>query len=397
MAIATVFASRDEPLLIGSIKTNLGHTEAASGLASIIKTVLALEKGVIPPSINFEKPNPKIPLEDWHLKLVKKLERWPAAAIRRASINNFGYGGANAHIIMEESAPWLSAPGCENSHANAHSNGHSDEHLHVSGADWNNAETNGHQPLSSNDTKVLILSGKDEQACQKMISNLSDFLEQSKSTQENAEEYLQSLVYTLGERRTRFPWTAAYPVPVTAGFKTVIQTLRSPKFKPSRSSHQPRIGMVFTGQGAQWYAMGRELVASYPVYKASLEEAEGYLKQLGADWSLMEELSRNAEATRINSVALSTPICVALQISVVRLLRSWGVVPVAVTSHSSGEFAAAFTAGALSYQKAMAFSYYRAHLAADKSLHGPVKGAMIAVGMLPKPRPLADSCDFLPC
>lgn len=384
-AIATVFASRNEPLLIGSIKTNLGHTEAASGLASIIKTALALERGVIPPSINFEKPNPKIPLEDWHLRLVRKLERWPVAAVRRASINNFGYGGANAHIIMEESHPWLSAPGCENLQANVHLNGHLDEHPRVPRVDWNPTETNHHQPLGTDDSKVLILTGKDEQACQKMISNLGDFLEQSESTQENAEDYLQSLAYTLGERRTRFPWTAAYPVPVTAGFEAVIKTLRSPKFKPSRSSNQPRIGMVFTGQGAQWYAMGRELVTSYPVYKASLEEAEQYLKQLGAEWSLMEELLRDVETTRINLVSLSTPICVALQISLVRLLRSWGVVPVAVTSHSSGELAAAFAVGALSYQKAMAFSYYRAVLAGDKSLHGPVKGAMIAVGMLPKP------------
>jgi acyl transferase domain-containing protein len=250
-------------------------------------------------------------------------------------------------------------------------------------------ETTWRPLLTKNDYKVLILSGKDEQACQKMISGLADFLEQRKSTQENGERYLESLIYTLGERRTRFPWAAAYPVPVIAGFDPVIQTLRSPKFKPSRSSRQPRIGMVFTGQGAQWYAMGRELITSYPLFKASLEEAEGYLKQLGADWSLMEELSRDVETTRINSVALSTPICVALQISLVTLLQSWGVVPVAVTSHSSGEIAAAFAVGALSYQKAIAFSYYRAVLAAEKSLRGPVNGAMIAVGMFLQPRPLA--------
>ncbi|KAF4962500.1 hypothetical protein FSARC_9423 [Fusarium sarcochroum] len=380
-AIATVFACRDEPLLVGSVKTNLGHTEAASGLASIIKTVLALEKGIIPPSINFEKPNPKIPLQDWNLKLVRKLEKWPAAKIRRASVNNFGYGGANAHIVMEESRLWLPAPESEDSHANTRSNRHPEDHPLVSSADQNHADenTNGYQPISSSDVKILILSGRDEQACQRMISNLADFLEQVKATESNAEEYLQSLAYTLCERRTIFPWAAAYPVPVTPSFEDVVQTLRSPKFRPSRSSRQPRIGMVFTGQGAQWYAMGRELIESYPVYRASLEEAEKYLKQLGADWSLMEELSRDAGTTRINSVALSTPICVVVQISLVRLLRSWGVVPVAVTSHSSGEMAAAFAADALSYKQAMAFSYYRALLATDKSLGGPVEGAMIAI------------------
>lgn len=378
-AIANVFAPSGEPLLIGSVKTNLGHTEAASGLVSIIKTVLALERGIIPPSINFEKPNPKIALEEWNLKLVRKLQNWPAGATRRASINNFGYGGANAHVILEDSASWVPAfddsnknsNGYSNGHSNGYSNGHSNGHLNLHGTNGNHDESN-----------VLILSGKDEQACHKIISNIGDFLEQAKSTQQNPKEFLNSLAYTLGERRTRFPWIAAYPVPVMGGFEAVIQTLRSPKFKPSRSSRQPRIGMVFTGQGAQWHAMGRELVEVYPVYRASLEEAEGYLKKLGADWSLMDELSRDAETTRINEVLLSTPICVALQISLVRLLRAWGVVPVAVTSHSSGEIAAAYAVGALSYRQAMAFSYYRAVLAADKSLRGPVKGGMIAVGML---------------
>ncbi|KDN68946.1 putative beta-ketoacyl synthase domain-containing protein [Colletotrichum sublineola] len=380
-AIASVFKCTSEPLLIGSVKTNLGHTEAASGLASIVKTALALEKGVIPPSINFERPNPKIPLEDWRLRLVRKLEPWPAAAVRRASINNFGYGGANSHIIMEESTPWLPAVRNENGHANCHANGHLNEHPQASGENTTYTDINRCQSVSGSDPKVLVLSGKDEQACQRMIANLGNFLEQKESTQENVEGYLQSLAYTLGERRTRFPWIAAYPVPVAAGFDTVIRTLRSPKFMPKRSSRQPRIGMVFTGQGAQWHAMGRELIAAYPVYKASLEEAEKYLTQLGADWSLIEELSRDAESTRINSVALSTPICVAVQISLVRLLRSFGVVPVAVTSHSSGELAAAYAAGGLSYQKAMAFSYFRALLAADKSLQAPVKGGMIAVGL----------------
>jgi NADPH:quinone reductase-like Zn-dependent oxidoreductase/malonyl CoA-acyl carrier protein transacylase/acyl carrier protein/predicted O-methyltransferase YrrM len=130
--------------------------------------------------------------------------------------------------------------------------------------------------------------------------------------------------------------------------------------------------------------VGRELVSAYPTYKASLETAEAYLKELGANWSLLEELARDAEASRINEVELSTPICVAVQISLVRLLGAWGIMPVAVTSHSSGEIAAAYAAGSLSYREAMAIAYYRAVLAAEKSLgkaHGHEEGAMIAVGL----------------
>lgn len=131
--------------------------------------------------------------------------------------------------------------------------------------------------------------------------------------------------------------------------------------------------------------MGRELIHAYPTYKASLQTAERYLKELGANWSLLEELSRDADASHINDVELSTPICVAVQISLVRLLRAWGIEPDAVTSHSSGEIAAAYAAGAIGFREAMAISYYRAVLAAEKSLgrssHGSEEGAMIAVGL----------------
>ncbi|KAK7215670.1 hypothetical protein V2G26_003673 [Clonostachys chloroleuca] len=387
-AIANVFQSHREPLLIGSIKTNIGHTEAASGLASIVKTALAMERGVIPPSINFESPNPKITLEEWNLKLVRSLENWPDTPIRRASINNFGYGGTNAHIILEDAASWVSslpdktghANGSSDGRLNGHLNGHSNSNNHSTSYS-NGVWENDGQNRPNGPSKILLLSGKDEQACQKMVSRLTEFLSDNKTSTSKTEEFLESLAYTLGQRRTRFPWIAAHTVPITDGIDEVIQTLQSPKFKPTRSSSRPRIGMVFTGQGAQWHAMGRELMDAYPVYKASLEEGEEMLKEFGAEWSMIEELYRDAESSRINEVSLSTPICVAVQVSLVRLLRSWGIVPVAVTSHSSGEMAAAYAAGAMSYRQAMAYSYHRAVLAANKDFQGPVKGGMIAVGL----------------
>jgi len=361
-AIAAVFQpgrSAGEALRIGSIKTNIGHTEPTSGLASIIKVVLALEKGMIPPSINFEKPNAKLALDEWRLKVATELEQWPAssAGVRRASVNNFGYGGSNAHAIIERGGSWLPAIAIKS---------------RING-------TNGDVLPKYYKTKVLILSARDEQACQRMVSNLKEFLEQKEP--DDPETFLESLAYTLGQRRTLFPWVAAHSVPFTQGIDEVIKALDSPKFKPSRTSRQPRIGMVFTGQGAQWHAMGRELIIAYPVFKTSLEEADGYLSQIGADWSLMEELSRDAETTRINETGLSIPICVALQISLVHLLRAWGVTPTAVTSHSSGEISAAYTVGAITYRAAMAIAYHRSALASDKSLRGPVKGGMVAIGL----------------
>nr|UWV21337.1 polyketide synthase 4 [Chaetomium globosum] len=322
-AIATVFGGsgrrRENPLLMGSIKTNIGHTEAASGLASIIKTALAMERGVIPPSINFEKPNPKIALDDWNLKLVTDTS-------------------------------WRPEPVAESGSTNGYSNGLDDEAQ-----------------------RVLILSAKDQSACQRMVSNLKNFLVAQKESIERADprKFLESLAYTLGQRRSRFSCVAVYPVPVTKGVDAVVRALDSPAFKPSRNSRRPRI-------------VGRELVNAYPTYKASLEMAGAYLEEFGANWSLLEELSRDADTSRINEVALSTPICIAVQISLLRLLRAWGVVPVAVTSHWSGEIAAAYAAGALSFREAMAVSYYRAVLAAGEHpgrAPGKEEGAMIAVGL----------------
>lgn len=385
-AIAAVFKpgrEHNQLLRIGSIKTNIGHLEATSGLASVVKVALSLEKGFIPPTINFENPNPRLALDVWRLKVASDLEPWPSTitgTARRASINSFGYGGANAHVIMEQppelqSHPIATEENTFNSTACGVVNGHTS-------AEADSAPSKSRaMAMSSHETQVIILSAKDEYSCEKMITNLKEYLQQKNEERENIDSFLHSLAYTLGQRRTVFPWAAAYPVPVTQGVEAAIQALNSPKFKPYRSSRRPRIGMVFTGQGAQWHAMGRELIPRYPIFTASLAEAEGYLEELGADWSLMEELNRDAENTRVNETSLSIPICVAIQISLVRLLRSWGVSPAAVTSHSSGEIAAAYTVQAINYRQAIEIAYHRAVLAANPALRGPIKGGMVAIGL----------------
>ncbi|RDW76674.1 type I polyketide synthase [Aspergillus mulundensis] len=363
-SIAAVFGDREQPLRIGSVKTNIGHTEAASGLAGLIKVVLAMEKGYIPPSVNFESPNPKLKLDEWKLKVAERLEEWPVPADQpwRASVNNFGYGGTNSHVIVEG----------------------------VPRRQLENGHVNGKAKVKT-ESKVLLFSGRDEQACQRMVSNTMEYLQQRKEkepdmTPEQVNALMQNLAWTLTQHRTRFSWVSAIPVKYSASLDTVIDALESPAptSKPVRIPDTPaRIGMVFTGQGAQWHAMGRELITPYPVFRATLDEAERYLNELGADWSLTEELSKDAGTTRVNDTGLSIPICVAVQIALVRLLKSWGITASAVTSHSSGEIAAAYTVGALSLRQAMAVAYYRAAMAADPTLRsadGP-KGAMVAVGV----------------
>lgn len=393
-AMAAIFGGgegRDKEehyLRIGSVKTNVGHTEAASGLAAIIKGVLCLEKGLIPPTVNYETPNPKLKLDEWRLKVVRTIEQWPDSLVdgpHRMSINNFGYGGANAHVILESADPWTLTSDLDLDAVNgngSHSvNGNGD--LNGSGYSDGSYLTND----TTDDTKVLILSARDERGYQQVVSDLKAYLEKHKSLgPEASRQLLHNLSYTLGERRTLFQWVGAHQVRLEKDgtLDAAIQALESPRFKPRRRpSDSPRIGMIFTGQGAQWYAMGRELLTSYPVFRQSIEEAEAYLHALGADWSLLEELQRDAKTTRVHATEISIPVCVALQIALVRLLEAWGITASAVASHSSGEIAAAFTVGALTHRQAMATAYYRAMLVADETKRAPgaAKGAMAAVGL----------------
>ncbi|OBT54633.1 Type I Iterative Polyketide synthase (PKS) [Pseudogymnoascus sp. 24MN13] len=398
-AIASVFRehkSRTEPLLVGSVKTNVGHTETTSGLASIIKVALALEKGQIPPSANFEKPNEEIDLDDWHMKIPTKLEEWPKGTIRRASVNNFGYGGANCHVVMQDCQSFIDPKSAEAKHIAHETNGtdangsnNKSAVSRINNTDGINGTNgikgvnstngiNGHH--TSHTPRIIILSGKDETACEAVASNLRDYL--LKSEQANDESFFASLAYTLSQRRSIFPWVSAQPA---QNVSELIGLIDSGELKPGGTMDRPpRLGFVFTGQGAQWFAMGRELFDAYPVFKGCLLEAEGYLKALGATWSLTEELKRDEKSSRVSDVALSTPLSVALQIALARLLQSWGITPSAVTSHSSGEMAAACAVGALSLDSTMASVLSRGELVGEVTQFAERKGGMIAVGLSPE-------------
>ncbi|KAI1176151.1 hypothetical protein F4777DRAFT_578200 [Nemania sp. FL0916] len=380
-AIASIFKdgrSPEKPLFIGSVKSNLGHTEPASGLASLLKVVMALERKIIPPSINFERPNPALSLEKWNLKVPNKCEEWCPGqdGVRRASINNFGYGGGNAHVIVEEWTSPATPDQSRLSNRDGHANGNG---YHSSNGIAELLVTNGygtrHHGLRSS---VFTLSANDDRTCQVVATNLTKYLSDKKLSglQEEA-EFLTNLAYTLDRRRTLFSYASTF---VAASVPELITALENPKHrKPQRSCvEQPRIGFVFTGQGAQWYAMGRELIETYPVYKASLLEADGYLQEFGSDWSLLEELLRDEKTSRVGQLAISTPLCVALQISLVRLLEHWGISPAGVSSHSSGEIAAAYAAGALTYRSAMAIGYCRVESAPTATA---ATGGMMAVGV----------------
>ncbi|RWA09000.1 hypothetical protein EKO27_g6114 [Xylaria grammica] len=343
------------PAIVGSVKTNIGHTEPVSGLAAIIKSIHVLQNRAIPPNLNYQTTNPKIPLKDWNLTVPTDVIKLPDTYPLRVSVNNFGYGGTNAHLILED-AP--SRP-LETKSINGHSDG--------------NFSTS---PDQDDLSRVFFLSAKDAGVARTLGLNLASHARQSL---ENGKPLnINDLAYTLHQRRSKLPWRVA----VTASSLAELATnLENPSLKAIQTAKVPRIAFVFNGQGAQWHAMGRELIDHYPVFSTAIRNADAILKEYGASWSLHEELMRDAKSTRVHHTNISQPISVAIQLCLVDLLKSWGISPSAVTSHSSGEIAAAYTVGVLSFKEALGVVYYRGELAMKYQTLASLDGAMLAAGL----------------
>ena len=389
-SIGTAFShqrSETDPLYIGSVKSNIGHLEAVSGLAGLIKTVLILERAVIPPIADFQGLNTQIDAEFLNLKFPDRGVPWPISGLRRASVNSFGFGGANSHVILDDAHNYFRLRGLAGKHRTARRPPHLPDVVQVQDTLDDSSLgspfpfTNVTSDISTQEVfpttpKLLIWSAADDGALKRLGSAYSQHFTKIFVPNEEGDVYLDDLAYTLGMRQSRLPWRSFL---VAESFAKVrdISSYLSP---PVRSTEDPKIGFVFTGQGAQWYAMGRELLA-FPVFKRSLLEAEEYLYQLGCRWSIFVELLKDKAESRINEPAFSQPICTALQVALVDLLKTFGITPAAVVGHSSGEIAAAYATGALSCRSAWKTAYYRGVLSQYLSNSEHSQGAMMAVAL----------------
>ncbi|MCJ1393661.1 hypothetical protein MMC18_006537 [Xylographa bjoerkii] len=369
-ALSRVFGpgrSHSEPLVVGSVKTNIGHLEGASGLAGLIHTVLMLENGLISPNLNFEKANAGIPLYDWKLKVPTAIESWPKTGVPRASVCNYGYGGSNAHVIVDSASHYLDSRGLKGAYRTLPPILHSlcqKSNPFVS-------------ILEETRARVFVFSAFDEESGKAQAARFASYLrKQGGST---SVEFFDDLAFTLGKRRSILPFRVAVSA---CSVSQLLDAVSSDHMKYSKATKTPVVGFVFTGQGAQHYAMGRELIETYPVFQDSLIKSSKYIKIFGASWSLLDELAKTAEESQIGLGYLSQPLCTAIQIALVDLLASWNVHPASVTGHSSGEIAAAYAAGALSHEAALAVAYYRGLAGpAIKQKHPLRKGSMLAVGL----------------
>ncbi|KAK7214382.1 hypothetical protein V2G26_002385 [Clonostachys chloroleuca] len=381
-AIGRVFrASRNkqEPLFVGSIKSNIGHLEGGSGLAGIVKAVLVLERGIIPPNALFKKLNPAIDASFYNVQVPTQSYAWPAAGLRRASVNSFGMGGTNAHIVLDDAYHYMVNNGLSGNHQvqiNAQQNGNGVSL--INGVNLNgNGESHDDQGTHSLDEKphfrngvnsspsstLLVWTAHDANALKGLIQDFKVYYDANVA---GKSIMVQRLAHTLATRRSRMPWRA---------FALVNESDNLATSTPNRASSEGgKVAMIFTGQGAQYAGMGRELL-HYPVFRQTMQKVNDVFAKLGCNWSIFDEI---LNPDTINRPEYSQPLCTALQISLIELLKEFGVVPATVVGHSSGEIAAAYAVGALSLEAASVVSYFRGQLAG--TLAGS-SGAMMSVNL----------------
>jgi acyl transferase domain-containing protein/acyl-CoA synthetase (AMP-forming)/AMP-acid ligase II/acyl carrier protein len=358
LALGSVLATgrpADRPALLGSVKTNIGHLEAAAGVAGFIKATLALKHGEAPPSLHFRKPNPHIPFADLPLRVVTETQPLPERdRPARAGVSSFGFGGTNAHVVLEAVASSVAGvcdPGIPASQRPA-----------TAPAD--------RRP------QLVPLSARSPEALRDMARTWADFLESQPGPA------LTDVAYTAGLRRTHHDHRLALVAESSREFAEQLRawldgTPRTGTSAGKRTpSRRPRVVFVFAGQGPQWWGMGRQLLDSEPSFRATVEKCDEVFGPL-AGWSLVEELRSQNDPTRLDDTDRVQPVLFALQVGLAALWRSWGVEPAAVVGHSLGEAAAAYVAGALSLADAVRVVYDRSRLQHRASGHGK----MAAVGL----------------
>ncbi|OTB12022.1 hypothetical protein K445DRAFT_306449 [Daldinia sp. EC12] len=361
--------SSPKRLLVGSVKTVLGHTEGAAGLAGLLKVIEAMKNGAVPPNLHLEKINPDIEHFCKHLEVPTSLIPWPcppAGQPKRASVNSFGFGGANAHVIVESYEPLIHNAPFEKKARNK------------SSSEVRPVGNSGNGPFYL----PLLLSAGSQKSLRAVVETYRDYILQHPGV-----DHAQ-LAWSLCSRRTALP----YRLPVSVNSATqALQTLNSllepisnvAGTRSSTAAAPLKIIGVFTGQGAQWTSMSKSLFRTSRIYCKTIHDLDAVLRSCRhpPSWTLEEQILAEGSESRVDTAAVSQPLCTALQIGLVELLKSFGITFHTVIGHSSGEIAAAYVAERLSARDAILISYYRGYLAhLAGSLDGQ-KGGMLAVGM----------------
>jgi acyl transferase domain-containing protein/NADPH:quinone reductase-like Zn-dependent oxidoreductase/SAM-dependent methyltransferase/acyl carrier protein len=338
--------SKDAPCLVGSIKSNIGHLEAGSGIAGLIKAALILHYNTIPPNANFQRANPQIPFDALGLRVTTGLRELPRPGGGRpvVGVNSFGFGGANAHVVLEQAPQQPTSTALES---------------------------------AIQRPPLLTISGGDAEALRAYVESYAQLL---------ADEAicLDDLCFMAGVRKEHH----AHRLVATGKDASQIrerlaawlgESVRVDGVVTGRAASNSRKPVfVYSGQGGQWWGMGRQLMEREPIVRRAIDEIDALLRPL-TGWSLFEEMNRTDTESRIDETDVAQPAIFALQVALTELWRARGIQPVAVVGHSVGEVAATYVAGIYSLSDAVRVIFERSRL--QHTTRG--KGRMLAVGITP--------------
>jgi acyl transferase domain-containing protein/acyl carrier protein len=327
MALAKAFRAKTDKrtfCAVGSVKTNIGHLDAAAGVAGFIKTVLSLKHKMLPPSLHFEEPNPRIDFADSPFYINSRLTEWSVNGTpRRAGVSSFGIGGTNAHVIVEEAPPAAAS--------------------------------------ESRPWHLLMLSGKTNAALEAATARLAEFLEQNPATN------LTDVAYTLQVGRAGFNYRR---IALCRDLNEAISKLSTTNAQAVFTAHhEPKersLLFMFPGGGAQYVNMGRDLYQTEPAFREPVDLcAEILRRRFGydvRDWLYVEPSRAKEAAEQMKRTSVGLPALFVVEYALARLWMSWGLKPQAMIGHSLGEYVAACLAGVFSLDDALALVDLRGKL-----------------------------------
>lgn len=343
--------NRADPCVVGSIKSSIGHLEAGAGIAAVIKTVLVLKHENVPPQANLETLNPKIAFRTLGLQVAQGSPVALSATRQplRAAINSFGYGGTNAHVILERSESDVGSK----------------------------FECSKPAALLGSEICALPVSAQSDEALENLAEAYAERVEATNS------DDLPSVLAAIGRRRTSHAKRAIVLGRSKTDLKEALDALSGKrshdKLVSGRTvvdgSGDDGVAYAFSGMGPQWFGMARSLLTDDDVFRASAERCDAAFSAI-SNWSILEELRKDVASSRMSDTRIAQPANLLVQIGLVDWLASIGLQPSKVTGHSTGEIAAGYAVGMLTAESAMATAFWRSQLQARLS----GSGTMLALG-----------------
>lgn len=367
-------------LLVGSIKTVIGHTEGAAGLAGVLKVIRSMQSGLIFPNLHLDSLNPRVAPFYGNLRIPTEVLPWPVlepGSVRRASVNSFGFGGTNSHTIIEQYDP-----GIHDLMAQAF-----DQNLRLTPL---KCLSNRGSPPLPRIALPLLLSAASTKSLLATLLQCKEFL----LTHQSVDTY-QKLCWYLYNNRTAHSFRVAIVTDNKAlacdAIKDMIQAVKQSSgaedtvgIRSKQLPTGPKLLGIFTSQGAQYASMSSGLFHISSVYRETIKRLNTVLRTCPhpPDWSIQEQLLASKETSQIGIAAVSQPLCTALQIALVDFLHSINIRFHCVIGHSSGEIAAAYAAGRITDRDAILIAYYRGRCAHLASGNDGQKGGMLACGLM---------------